>query len=263
MVQYKTISLSREGAIARLTFNREAALNALSFEMMREMMDVFLSLESDLDCSVLILEGAGRAFSVGFDLQNLAGMMIGGALPSEAELEEAAQLGEDMVQKLRSMELITLASVHGYAIGGGFLLMSACDFRVVESDTVFSIPEVDMGIPLLWAGVPLVQEVLGRERARDLVMTCRKFGVDELPDNGFVYRSVSSSDRAHEVDTLANTLAAKPRRALRLTKQQFLAVQGVHLPDAAETDRQRFSQAVLDPEFMSIAMAYMQGLSQR
>ena len=88
MGQYKTISLSREGAIARLTFNRGAALNALSFEMMREIMDALSSLESDLDCSVLILEGAGRAFSVGFDLQNLAGMMSGGALPSESELED-------------------------------------------------------------------------------------------------------------------------------------------------------------------------------
>jgi len=263
MGQYKTISLSREGAIARLTFNREAALNALSFEMMREIMDALSTLESDLDCSVLILEGAGRAFSVGFDLQNLAGMMSGGALPSESELEDAAQLGEDMVQKLKELGVVTLASVHGYAIGGGFLLMSACDFRVIEGDTVFSIPEVDMGIPLLWAGVPLLQEVLGRDRARDLVMTCRKFGVDELPGNGFVYRRVSSSERAHEVDTLAKTLAEKPRTALRLTKQQFLAAQGVHLPDAAETDRQRFSQAVLDPDFMSIAMAYMQGLSKR
>jgi len=263
MTDFQTISLRFDGAVGRLTLERVGALNALSFEAMREIRAAIREVQENKSCSVLILEGEGRAFSVGFDLQALAGMMVGGSLPSKDDLREAAQLGEDMIRELRQLDVVTIASVHGFAIGGGFLLMSACDFRVVQEGTVFSIPEVDMGIPLLWGGVPVLVDSLGAELAKDVVMTCRKFGVEDLPANGFVYRKVSASGRADEVNHLARDLSQKPPAALRLTKQQFLSASGINLSGAPASDTERFAAAVMHPDFMTVAMAYIQRLASK
>ena len=257
MNTYQHLKVITDGPLVRIALNRPEKMNALDYELLKELLQCCRDVQQLEDARCLILEGSGRAFSVGYDLKM---MVSAGGLPSESELKESALLGEQVIAALRNVPQVTIASVHGYAIGGGFLLMGACDFRVVSKRTRFSLPEVDIGIPLTWGGVPLLIEALGPSRAKEYVMTCRQFGPEELTATGFIHRLVSADDRERETEKLAELLSKKAALPLRLSKKQFLQHSS---PDYLQRDRERFTEAALDPEFLPTAMAYMQQLFNR
>ena len=257
MTPYEHLVLSFEGPIARITLNRPKALNALSMGLLAELLAAIRAAEEYADARLLVLEGQGRAFCGGFDLQGVASLFMGGGGPKAETLRPLAVMGEEVVTALDSTRLVTIASVHGYAIGGGFLLMSACDLRVVTEDTVCAIPEVDIGLPLVWGGVPLLVRELGPSLARDLVMTCRRFRPRDLPDTGFFHRLVDADNRVETVAALAKSLGAKPALALSQTKQQFLQRDGRR---EGRCDADLALEALMDPAFLPNAMRYLQGL---
>ncbi len=250
-----TLELTVDGAIARIALSRPRARNALAPQTLTELVDVLASLKARDDIRVIVLEGQGASFSVGFDLRQMAAMMPGGRLPARADLTEAAELGQRAVDALCGQRAITIASVHGHAIGGGFLLAAACDLRVAAEDTVFSVPEVDIGLPLTWGGVPLLCAELGRSLARDLILTCRRFGPADLAGTGFIHRCVAPDAREAETQALAQRLAEKPPHPVRLTKEQLAA--------APRPDPELFADAVLHPDFLSTAMRYVQRVRSR
>ena len=94
----------------------------------------------------------------------LAPLFAQGALPAETQLKDWARLGHKAVLALANLPQITIASVQGHAIGGGFLLLAACDFRLAENETRFALPEIDIGLPLTWGGVDRLMHLLGRPR---------------------------------------------------------------------------------------------------
>lgn len=104
------------------------------------------------------------------------------------------------------------------------MLAASCDLRVATSDVRFLIPEVDLGIPLAWGGIPRLVREIGPAATKELVLTCRPFGADEAKSLGFLNTIVSPPDLASHVDALAAELASKPGYALRTTKQQVNAV---------------------------------------
>ena len=260
MVGFETLELSIHGPVGRIVLDRPDAMNALSPRMLHELLRSLGDLESRDDVRVVVLEGKGPAFSVGFDLQAMGSLMMSGGLPGESEVRELAELGEAVVSALVRCEKITVASVHGYAIGGGFLLMTACDVRLVSRNTKFSIPEVDIGIPLLWGGVPLLVRELGPGLARDLVMSCRRFGADTLEALNAGFRIVDESERVGACESLVEELGAKPPLAMRITKKQFLQACGLLQTGDHQKDADHCVSAMLHPDFLSTAMAYLQRL---
>ena len=128
------------------------------------------------EVDVVVLRGEGRAFCAGADLR---------AMGAASELNwrqrrEAGQLGRRAMDALEQMRALTVAQVQGYAVGGGFLLMAACDLRVVAEDAVFFIPEVELGLPLAWGGVPRMVREIGPALTKELIITCRRFGPSEV-----------------------------------------------------------------------------------
>ncbi len=124
------------------------------------------------------------------------------------------------------MRAVTIALAHGRVIGGGMVLVAACDLRVVTEDSVFWLPEVDLGIPVGWGGVQIMVDELGPTLARDLVLTCRQISATELQRAGFVSRLVAPAQAQDAARELATQIAAKPAGALTRSKQQFLDVLG-------------------------------------
>jgi enoyl-CoA hydratase/carnithine racemase len=118
----------------------------------------------------------------------------------------------------------TIAQVHGYAIGGGLVVMIACDLRVAAEDAVFSIPEIDIGIPLAWGGIPRLVREIGPAMTKELVMTCRRFTPAEAHALGVVNRVVPLAKLDAEVRALADTLVAKPSVPVIITKEHTNAV---------------------------------------
>jgi hypothetical protein len=131
---------------------------------------------------VVVVTSAGdRAFSAGFDLREISG-------PSDEPPD--VDLGYRMVDAIERMEAITIAAIHGHCVGGGILLAVGCDLRIAADNTRFSIPEVDLGIPLAWGGIPRLVREVGPAVTRELVMTCRPFDAVEAQSLGMVNRVV-------------------------------------------------------------------------
>ena len=252
-------TLDISGPLVTLTLNRGAQRNALLPQTLEEIIGACQHIQSTNSVSVLLLRGAGPSFSVGFDLKNMAALLAGG-IPDRGALESAAQLGQDAVAALQNLNVITLGAAHGHAIGGGFLLLAACDIRVAATDTVFSIPEVDLGLPLTWGGVPLLMRELGPSLARELIVSCRNFGTDLLLPNGFLCRRYAPENFDESVAEFAAELAQKPAWALKASKQQFSTA---FSNNAGETDTALFANAVLHPDFLPNAMRYLASIRSK
>ena len=106
-------------------------------------------------------------------------------------------------------------------IFGGVVLAAACDLRVAAADAIFSIPEIALGIPLAWGGIPRLVREIGPAATRELVMTCRPFTADEAFRLGFLNRVVARVDLETAVDELAQTLVAKAPMVIKATKRQI------------------------------------------
>ncbi len=224
-MEFETIIAKCDGPIGFLTLNRSERLNALGATMMRDITAAARWFDDQLEVRVVIVRGEGRAFSAGADLKDTP---IGDALPragkSWSERREVGQYGLRMADAVEGMRAITIAQVQGYAVGGGLVLMIACDLRVAAEDAVFSIPEVDLGIPLAWGGIPRLVREIGPAMTKELVMTCRRFTPEEAKALGVVNRVVPPKDLAAEVDALARELLAKPPVPVTITKEHVNAV---------------------------------------
>jgi enoyl-CoA hydratase/carnithine racemase len=210
-----------EGPVGRLDLNRPQKLNALSPALLEELIRAAAWFDEQRAVKVVIVSGEGRAFCAGADLEGIAaaaGTDIAGAA------REAADLGRRMADAVGGMRPLTIAAVHGHCVGGGVVLAAACDLRIAASSARFSIPEVDLGIPLAWGGIPRLVRELGPAITKELVLTCRPFDAEEARSLRFVNQVVDDTDLDPTVETLATRLAAQPAYALELTKRHVNAV---------------------------------------
>ena len=225
---YTTQIAEVDGAIGYLTLNRPKRLNAINDALMSEMIEALGWLDAHPELRVLILRGAGRAFSAGADLKEIPG---GPSRPESGNSwifrRRFGQLGRRLLDAIQSMQAVTIAQVHGAAVGGGVLLMAACDLRIVASGTVMFIPEVDIGTHYSWGAVPLLLRELGPAITRELILTCRRFTPEEALAWRWINR-VSSIDRvAEDSAQLAQELAAKPSVPVAITKDHINAIMRV------------------------------------
>ncbi len=221
--RFDSIELRAEPPRAWLALNRPERLNAVGATMMREVVEAVHWLDREQDIRLVVLSGNGRAVSAGAALRDASTADAAPGGGGWAARREVGQRGLRMINALEQMRAITIAQVHGYAIGGGILLMAACDLRVVAEGTVFSIPEVEIGLPLAWGGIPRLVREIGPAMTKELVMTCRRFSAAEAKALGMINRLVPQDRLEAEVESLAAELLCMPGGPLIITKDQVNA----------------------------------------
>ena len=162
-----------------------------------------------------------------------------------------------MAKALENMRALTVIQLHGFCIGGGVVIATACDFRVAAEGTVFSIPEIDLGIPLTWGGIPRLVRDIGALKTKELVITCRRFDAAEAARLGLINEVVPAADLAARVNALAAELAGKPSVPALQTKAQVNAVANA-LAVTAFADGDLLIGARNDPESQAAALDYAQ-----
>ena len=195
---YKRVQLAFEGKLAILTLNRPEKRNAISFELIDDLLHA-LDEVAKSDAIVLILTGAGKAFCSGMDLENLKALI--GRSP-----EQNLQDSQTMVQLFRSIyefPKVTIAAVNGAAIAGGTGLALLCDFTLATPDAKFGYTEVRIGFVPAIVSTFLLRQV-GEKQARDLLLTGRIFGAEEASRLGLL----SEICPAEQLMTRARALAA-------------------------------------------------------
>jgi enoyl-CoA hydratase/carnithine racemase len=214
---FETLTARADGPVGRLTLERPEKLNPLSTSTLREIARAARWFDDQPEVKIVIVSGAGRAFSAGADLGSFS-------TRQEVSTREAADTGRRMADALEAMRAVSIASIRGWCVGGGLVLAAACDLRIAAEGTRFSIPEVDLGIPLAWGGIPRLVREIGPARTKELVLTCRPFDAEEARAAGFLNRVVPESELDATVEALAGSLAAKASHALFSTKQHVNAV---------------------------------------
>jgi enoyl-CoA hydratase/carnithine racemase len=214
---FETLLVEVDGGIGRLTLNRPDKLNPLSTQTLTEIAEAARWFDGQTGVKVVIVGGAGRAFSAGADLASFGG-------PQQVSTRDAADRGREMADALERMRPLAIAAIRGWCVGGGVVLAAACDLRVAAEDARFSIPEVDLGIPLAWGGIPRLVREIGPALAKELVLTCRPFDAAEAKAAGFLNRVVPEAELDASVLELAESLAAKASHALSATKRHVNAV---------------------------------------
>jgi enoyl-CoA hydratase/carnithine racemase len=168
-----------------------------------------------------------------------------------------------MADAIEAMRAVTVARIHGHCVGGAVVLAAACDLRIAADDTRFSIPEVDLGIPLAWGGIPRLVREIGPARTKELVMTCRPFGAAEALAAGFLNWVVPASGLNAAVDELVDQLVGKSALLLSATKRHTNAVAECMVGTArAWNDADSLVTALGDAESRAAATAYLKRLGR-
>lgn len=258
--EFQTIKAEVDGPLGRLTLNRPEQLNAIDATMLHELVEAARWFDGHHDLRVVILSGAGRAFSAGADLK--ARSAPSGAAASKRnwlERREVGQYGLRATDAIEQMRAITIAQLHGYVVGGGVVLTAACDLRVAAEDATFFIPEIEIGIPLTWGAIPRLVREIGAPLTKELVITCRRFSPQEAKAIGFINRVVPAAQLAAEVEQLARDIITKPSVPVTVTKEHVNAVaraMGAGLTGFADGDA--LLAALADEESRTAALAYME-----
>ncbi len=210
-MRHGTVLLDVEGPLARVTLNRPEVLNAANIAFMEDFTAVVDALEAAPDVHVVLVRGAGRAFSAGVDL-DMAG---GGKSPELLRFfggQERARI------RLEALDKITIAAVHGYCVGGGLQLAIACDIRICSSDCKLGLPAVMEGIIPGLAPVRLPR-LIGLGPARRLVLSGETVGAEESLRLGMVDYVVPAERFEEETAAIVETYLKVPHTGAIASKR--------------------------------------------
>ena len=228
----ETLLVERDATLpglATVTLNRLAKLNAINVTMHRELQQVCRDLQDDHETRVVILTGAGRAFSSGAEL----GSRAEGRPVNDVDRLARVGGGNRTCALLEGLEQETIAAINGLAIGGGVVLASSVDIRLAAESAWFSIPEVDVEMPLTWGALPRLMRELGPARTKELVMTCDRFTSAQALQWGFVNHIYPDDQVVGEARKLAQKLLSKDPLSLAMTKSTTSALARMMVPDQA------------------------------
>jgi len=253
----RLIAVEPDPPVAVLELRRPEKLNALSPQMLEEIATAAGWLDHAPGVASVVVCGAGRAFSAGFDLGAMADTSASGG-----DARATAALGRRAADALAAMRPVTVAAVHGRCVGGGIVLAASCDIVVAERDAIFSIPELDLGIPLAWGGVPALVRAVGAARAKELILTCRAFDGAEAHAIGLATRLVEPGAARAAAAELARDIAARGRLNTAATKAHVdAAASGVAASAEAELDA--LVAALADDESAATRARYLEALAAR
>jgi enoyl-CoA hydratase len=205
-----TVGLERRGAVAWITLERPDKLNALDGSMVEQLSAALAEAERDDTVKVVVLRGAGRAFSAGYDL------MDGPPGPRPAD-DWHRELERDvtLTMQLWSLQKPTIAAVHGWCLGGALDLAIACDLIVASEDARFGIPEIKVGSGPVTLLLPFV---IGQKKANELLFTGDPVDAAEAHRLGLVNTVVPVDELETAAGSLARRIAPTPLPVLRFTK---------------------------------------------
>lgn len=200
----------RDG-IARITFNRPEALNAMNKDMLRELASVLDEERADEAVKAVIVTGVGdKAFSAGADVKFLT-------QAAPLEVQEFARMALAVNNKIETLGKVAAAAVNGYALGGGLELAEACTFRLAVRHAKMGHPEVRIGAIAGFGGTTRRPRLISRGRATELLLTGRLATADEALQIGLVHRVVEAERLLPETEALVQEVLAQSPVAVQLT----------------------------------------------
>lgn len=225
------ITKEQRGRVALVRFDRGDGRNAMSREVMRQLIAVASSFEEDFETSAIVLTGDPRSFCVGYDLRDAEAAKLGDA--GLAERRQAQTLGARLCKAWAGLAPVTIIAIEGYCIGGGVALAVSCDLRVSGSNAKISIPEIDRGMNMTWGSLPRLVSLIGPARTKRLVILGNAISGDEARSIGLVDETTQPGLALDRALALADQIAAKPPLPVRMNKLAINAATAMNEATAA------------------------------
>ena len=229
------ILTARAGAVATVTVNRPAVLNALDAQTVRTLTSVMTDLGHDDEIRCIVLTGAGdRAFVAGADIAELARLT-----PTDARAVSDA--GHRLCALIEGMGKPVIAAINGFALGGGCEIAMACTLRIAATTATLGQPEITLGLIPGFGGTQRLPRLVGRGRALEMLLTGAPIDAEEARRTGLVNRVVPLEVLADETSRLAATLAAQAPVAVRHMLEAVHHGLDMSLAEAAVFEASMFS----------------------
>jgi|SRR5208283_2639158 len=248
---YESLIVKKEEGIGWITLNRPHRLNTLTSDMVNEMHSVLDDFEVDKEVKCIVITGAGdKAFSAGADVTAFQGL-------TPATAVEASAKGQALYSRLEKIGKPVIASLNGYALGGGLEMAIACDFRVASENAEMGQTESNLGLIPGWGGTQRLVRMIGLPKAKELIMLGNRITAEEAAKIGLVTKVVPKAKLQEETVALARKLADGPPIALRLAKETINFGTQVPLDIGLKLEAEAFGIALSTKDVMEGISAFM------
>jgi len=199
---YQNILVEKKDGIATIKINRPKVLNALNMETITELSDAVKDLENDEKIKVAILTGEGKAFIAGADISQMVDM-------TPLQAKKFSDKGHCLLNRIEKSRIPFIAAVNGFALGGGCETLMACDIVIASKNAKLGQPEINLGISPGFGGTQRLPRLVGRMKAKELLLTGKNIDASEAQEIGLVNMVVEDSDLIETANKIANKIANK------------------------------------------------------
>jgi enoyl-CoA hydratase len=231
MSEERLVLGERDGHVATLTLNRPKALNALSPELIEQLIAALADCDADEQVRAIVLTGGPRVFAAGADIKAMADATPMGML-TRRSIERWSRIA--------ATRKPLIAAVSGYALGGGCELAMMCDMIVASESAQFGLPEINLGIIPGAGGTQRLTRAIGPQRAMELILTGTYISADEAHRYGLVNRVAPVEGFLAEAQRLAHAVAAKAPLAVQLAKESIRAAAETTLREGFAVELRNF-----------------------
>jgi enoyl-CoA hydratase len=232
-MDYKNLIAEIKDDVAVVTITREKALNALNAELISELHDFFTIHWMKRDFRCVIITGAGKAFAAGADIDELSKLDVAGAV-------KTAAMGQYLMKTIENFPCPVIAAVNGFALGGGCELAMACDIRLASEKAKLGQPEINLGIIPGYGGTQRLARLVGRGKAKQLILTGDMIDAAEAHRIGLVDEVYPADELMTRAMEMAKKIAAKSEPSVIAAKELINRGLDVNLSAGAEFEKRTF-----------------------
>jgi enoyl-CoA hydratase/carnithine racemase len=258
MSDYEHWLVTQQAHTATLTLGRPHEQNNLTPESLYELRDITAYLRNRKDVWAVVVQGQGKSFSIGLDVN-----MIHGRLDSPEQANREFLLGlQGCLDEFEALEKPTIAKLHGFCLGGGLILALCCDFRVASQRTVFGLPEVRLGIGVIM-GTQRVTRVAGVAATKEMILLGKRFSADAARAYGLVHQVVPPQELDAAVGALVDRFRSLPPRSVGISKRIIDQGHNLSLRESQDLEIDAQAEVLYGPDVREALSTFLENRSPR
>lgn len=262
MSDYKTILYEIDEAneaVCRITLNRPDKYNAMNREMSMEIIDAFRKVRDVPSVGVVVLTGAGKAFSTGGDLEVFPSLA-----EHQASMNWMAHVGRDVQNAITDCNKVVIGKINGHCLAGGLEIALCCDLLYAKESVKMGTTEINMGILPGWGGTARLPRSLPIFRAREIVYSGRKdYTAKEMYEMGLLTRVFKDDEFEEKFEEIVANISSKKPIALRMAKEIMAgSAEGGSIDKALALERNGIQWLIYSPDLQSMLEVYRETPSQ-
>tara|TARA_Y100001935_G_scaffold35751_1_gene28560 strand:+ start:64 stop:792 length:729 start_codon:yes stop_codon:yes gene_type:complete len=214
MNKYKYLKTDLKNGILNIELIRKKSMNALNTSTLDELKKVFIEASENSKVKIIILHTNEKNFSAGADIKEKP--------RKKTRLEQwQKNYGKECIEAILSTPQITICVTNGYTLGGAAVIATACDFRLGNKNTIIGYPEIVLGMNLNWLGLPLLQNLVGSAKTKEMVISGLNYSTDELSKYNFFDEIFDTNEKLETINKWTKKFKSRSPLASQMIKRSM------------------------------------------